>query len=419
MEHVSVIYQKYCSNKSVPWIYHGDIKCWDNKCPFCGGKLKVSTKAGKENGGNQISCAACSADFCPCTGEEAWNPPRGKLTPCTDTSVGSTSSGSTETSYWDALTGVIAQVKADLMVYIHLDVLYVLQIPEPVDNTSVYVDDLINVSKDSVTVTDPKPDTVNQISVSYGSKAGKQSVTSSLPDVIAKYGVKIQNLQQPKMNQAQAQAYAEKQLRIANRTDGLTIDLTILGAPFFYPHSWCDVRLKRYNINTTLFITRFNLKHSSDKIPTADLTLAEYYPDLAVKNSSDTNDPTAGAGSADSANSGSLDAIGKQEAKFRDCQPNTVFNGKNVGGGSSLENSNDIRGCSDCWGSSFWLYQHLNAAGIKTRIIASTSDIHRWVEINENGKWTPFPGYLDTGRKWGGWHHGPGHRTGRVYKNPP
>jgi len=111
------------------------------------------------------------------------------------------------------------------------------------------------------------------------------------------------------MNQKQAQAYANKQLRIANRTNGLNIDLTILGAPYFYPHSWCDTRLSRYNIDTTLFISRFNLKHSADKTPIADITLTEYYPDLAVKDSSGANDPSAGAGS--SGNLTGLDAIRK------------------------------------------------------------------------------------------------------------
>jgi hypothetical protein len=44
------------------------------------------------------------------------------------------------------------------------------------------------------------------------------------------------------------------------------------------------------------------------------------------------------------------------------------------------------------------------AAGIPARILKCGS--HRYVEYNDGTGWKQFPGYTDTGRKWGGKHHG-------------
>jgi hypothetical protein len=94
-----------------------------------------------------------------------------------------------------------------------------------------------------------------------------------------------------------------------------------------------------------------------------------------------------------------LDAIGKAEAKFLDIQ------------GQSYPNVMEKVGYGDCFADSLWLYNKFRTAGIGARILGS--GWHRWVEYNLGSGWTEFPGYLNSGRKWGGHHYGSGGYSGR------
>jgi hypothetical protein len=95
-----------------------------------------------------------------------------------------------------------------------------------------------------------------------------------------------------------------------------------------------------------------------------------------------------------------IDKIGRMEAKFLDIQ------------GQSYPGVMEKVGYGDCWADSLWLYDHFLKAGIKARILGS--GWHRWVEYNIGKGWTEFPGYLNSGRKWGGHHYGSGGYSGRT-----
>jgi hypothetical protein len=378
--------------KSISYAGTGQ-KCWKNYCPVCGGvgTLIVSIKPGVDNKGNQITCSSVKCggphggtDYCAKTGQEVSGScdPNKVLTACGATDDSGTSSTTSGTSFWDALTGVLTQAKVDLMAFVHLDVLYVVKIPDS-NKPPLMIDDRLNVVQGSVTQTDPKADKVNKIIVSYGNTAKKKTVYASYPDMILKYGVKPQELTEPKMNAEQATNYALKQLNMANRTDGFSIDCTILGAPFYYPSNWCHVILTKYGIDQVLFLIRYVLKFTADKIPTADLSLADYYPDLSVATSSST-DSVAATGTG---NLSTITAIMAADDKYHDCQ----------GAKYSYINANADYGCSNCWGNSYWLYQKLTAAGIQARIVCGNGGCksngagHRWVQYNIGQGWVNMP----------------------------
>jgi hypothetical protein len=95
-----------------------------------------------------------------------------------------------------------------------------------------------------------------------------------------------------------------------------------------------------------------------------------------------------------------IDNIGRMEAKFLDIQ------------GQSYPGVMEKVGYGDCWADSLWLYDHFLKAGIQARILGS--GWHRWVEYNIGKGWEEFPGYLNSGRKWGGHHYGSGGYSGRT-----
>ena len=76
-----------------------------------------------------------------------------------------------------------------------------------------------------------------------------------------------------------------------------------------------------------------------------------------------------------------LNAIGQQEAQYKDVQ------------GASDVNSLTKFGYGDCWADSIWLYNQLTAAGIQARIMGYVNDgtgigyRHAWVEINTGNGW--------------------------------
>ncbi|MGA2676230.1 MAG: transglutaminase domain-containing protein [Methanobacterium sp.] len=75
-----------------------------------------------------------------------------------------------------------------------------------------------------------------------------------------------------------------------------------------------------------------------------------------------------------------LNAIGTAEAKYADVQ------------GQSSASVMTQCGYGDCWADSSWLYEHLTAKGIESRIMEASNPsglyyLHRWTEINIGNGW--------------------------------
>lgn len=74
-----------------------------------------------------------------------------------------------------------------------------------------------------------------------------------------------------------------------------------------------------------------------------------------------------------------IDAIGRQEAKYKDIQ------------GQSSPTVMERVGYGDCWASAHWLFNKLKSAGIPVRIMQTSSGgiyyLHQWVEINIGNGW--------------------------------
>ena len=369
--------------------------CFQNYCPACGGSGGLTTPSWKGgSNSDQITCGTaaqhtgkghCGADYCGKSGMELSGKCSLQLTPTTSSGTPTTSptkasptTSSSGSSYWDMLVNLMTPTTTDVMIFVHLDTVYVLMIP-PQDQATLFVDDTVNVIKDSVTITDPLENQVNTVEVIYGSGAKGQKVTVKDDIMVSKYGKNNKSFTEHGYTAEQAQLYAAKQLGIAQRNSGLSIDLTIVGSPYFYPHAWVTTNLSRYGkaaINKTLFLSKSSVKMTAGKATTMDITLEDYYPDVSQKENA--ADSTAGV-----INDASMSAIGAQAAKYTWCYQN------------NKEAEMVSSGCGDCYAMSDFLYDQLNGAGIPTRILqyyspVSSSRTHRTVQILVNNQWTDF-----------------------------
>lgn len=355
--------------------------CFVNKCasPTCNaeGKLIISVKPGVGNAGNQITCSACSADYC---GKDGWElsgsfkyqlKENGSGTDPSDSS----SKADSGKSYWDMLCEVVKDSAVPLMVYVHGDVCFITQVPPP-SYARVYVDDSMNVVKGSMTVTDATPDLVNKVIVNYGNKSHPKHAVSIFQAAYEKYGEKSTTVDAYGKSAVDAQNLADRTLETIARDTGMSIDLQIIGVPLFTPHKWCKTKLKKYDIDTTFFLTRTNFTLNVGAAPLCEITLTEYYPTLGSADSADAKDGVISGAT--------MDQIGQEAAGISysgQCQTYACVEKKKTG---------------DCYGMSDWLYTKLNAAGIKTQILQyyspySKSGTHRTVQIQQGGVWVDFP----------------------------
>ena len=364
--------------------------------------------------------------------------------------TGDTNNGSSlttsNTSWWDLLVGLINPIQGDpgntsgpdLEIYVKGTNVIVTQPPDP-SAAVLLAQDGLNIIAGSMIVTEADPNCPNTVIVNYGktiipqyvttekvSKKGKvtyktktvktteygtSQATATESGMVTEYGTIVQKYDKYNYTEEQAIIYAEKMLRKLERLNGFELDCTVIGTTDWYVGQWVRFIHSSMGINDTYFITKTDFKIDKGSSPKIDLTLSDYIPDLSGgDNSGATADPNnTTSGSTTTSIDAALNTIGTKEAKFLDCQPGTVDHP------TSNENDNDLYGCSDCWGDSAWLYQNFTAAGIQARIMACTGGKHRYCEYLDNGTWTVFPGYLDTGRKWGGHHWGPAAAKGSIF----
>ena len=380
---------------SVPYAADGP-HCFFNQCqsPTCmrtGTLVYPSPMAGCSD---QIHCSACKADYDGKTGEELSSKCAYGLVPASGTSAsaGNSTNGTSQQTYWDTLIALMQVTTVDVEIYIHLDTVYIIQIP-PQSEFNLIIDDEWNVKKDSVTITDPQTNQPNAVIVTYGKGAKPEKVAAGKipnipgnavsvfdPVMYDKYGYNPITVTAPQYNDAEsALSYGLKQLAVAERNNGLEVDVTIVGSPYIYPHWWCRTILSRYGktIDKVLYMTKTSLKLVAGKATLTDVVLEDYYPDVSITLKS--ND------SSGVLNMSTLQGIVQSAAGWSWCS-------------QSSEQQLISSGCGDCYAMSDYLYDKLNAAGITTRILQyyspySSSGTHRTVQIETNGQWEDMPDY--------------------------
>ena len=389
----------YCS-KGGSYAANGP-HCFFNYCPSCqtsGGLTTPSWKGGTN--ADQITCGTaanhngkghCGADYSGKTGFVTSGNCSVQLSPASGVSpsVGANANGTSSQTYWDTLVALMQPTTIDVEIYIHLDTVYIIMIPPQADYNMI-IDDTWNVKKDSVTITDPQTDQPNAVVVTYGNSANTKQVavgkdaTGNVsvfdPVMYDKYGYNPITVTAPQYNDsASALAYGLKQLGVAERNNGLEVDLTIVGSPYIYPHWWAKTTLSRYGetIDKVLYLTKTSMKLVAGKATLTDIVLEDYYPDVSITLKSDDSSGVL--------NMQTLQGIVQSAAGWSWCS-------------QSSESVLISSGCGDCYAMSDYLYDKLNAAGITTRILQyyspySSSGTHRTVQIEVNGQWEDMPDY--------------------------
>lgn len=374
---------------------------WKNVCPITScaktGHLKQGCK-----GADEVTCCAgsggCGADFCGVCGKEKYNRHGSDfasdwhLTPC-DGTASASGSGAELKTYEDYLNFLCQDRQYNWFVTPNNEVMVVSWdnpdfADEPIPDWCIergHFTEKINTTQTS-----------NTIKVQY--KGGTLLVQDK--DMVALFGQKIGGVIKSKnSNIHQAHGLGMSALGLMLVDQDIEYDMTILGSHMYRTGKW----VKFNNPKTGQYLEMFISSCKTTITPDANIRM-DFKLKVAPKYIQSSSSGGSGAGGDPT----SLDAIGKQEATYTDCQSPQVP--------ASRLDANDKMGCSNCWGDSYWLYDKMTAAGFKCRIVCGdggchTGPGHRWMEYMDGGKWVPFPGYMDTGRKWGGWHHGPGKRT--------
>jgi len=436
--------------EAASWSLHSFS--WKNYCPACK-KEGTLRKAGYgdlaykgppigDSDCSGINCSECDSDYCPVTGWETSGKCLYKLEKCDSASsgasmpadisgmpsgvAGDTSTTMTETTqsssktYWDMIIELCDPMKLDLQVFVWIDTCYVMEVPG--EDTAVLVaDDRENVHKDSVTINSTKPVeetgtggmssgtsgnelttstsngnetstagmVPNVVIVNYGNKTYPQKVEARFEDSIQMLGEIKQYYDRYDLDAESATSFANKMLNKLNRENPFSIDLTVIGHPEFFVGRWVNTILTRYNYNDRLYAKVCKLNLSATNVVKNDLNLVSWYPLINVQK----------AGGADLS---TLDAIGREEAKFGSAQ-NVCSNARCF----------EQLGTGDCWADSEWLYNKLNEAGIPARIMGNrdgTWPKHTWVEINTGNGWETYP-YS----KYGSKHVGIPSGVGQVF----
>ena len=294
-----------------------------------------------------------------------------------DVNVSYSSIGST--TWWDLLTELLNPINVDLMAYVKGKKLYVKEPPAP-STVKLWVDDTVNLIKDSVTITEADPTTPNSVIVNYGKSSTGNSVTVENKKMVTQYGRITQKYDKPDLNAVQAKAYGEKMLNRLERNNGFSIDCTVIYHPYYYIGEWCKFTHHGLGIDDVYMITKMDMKLSSKSTPKVGLTLTDYVPFISSSG--------GGSGGGSGGSQGifaQMDIIGEKEAQFESVQ-------KVCHKAYCIEQT----GRGDCWASSEWLYLQLNRAGISARITGYargarvTYPRHCWVQINIGNGWVDW-----------------------------
>lgn len=366
--------------------------CFVNKCasPTCGkeGVLKISTKPGVGNAGNQITCSACEADYCA---KDGWELSGNFMYRLEEVGASSSTSGSTNTSstpldssssssdgktYWDMLMELIDPIGHDLQVIQWLDRVYIQKVPSP-DTAILRMDSRYNIIKGSVRVSEGKPFVVNTVVVNYTKDKIPSQYIAYDKRLRDKFGPNIKQVDRFDLGPEEAKNLAYSELGREQRDNEFSIECEVIGHPEWYIGRWSTFNIPKFNYEDFYYITSFGLTKSANDTILNTVTLNEYYPNLEQKDSTD----------GGVFNLGTVNGVLKAASKFDYC------------GACQTGECMDKTGCGDCWAMSDWIYKKLTMSGIKARIvqyITSSSPRHRSVQVLQNGVWTDVP-YKENG----------------------
>lgn len=219
------------------------------------------------------------------------------------------------------------------------------------------------------------------------------TVKVSIPELVKQRGegTPLRD-KQSKMNKSEAVKHAWSLLFGVLREQTLEISFEMLLTGSFSVGHWIEVENPKTGSSDIYWVDNISMNLDPASIHTMTVN-GLYMPKK--------QETKSGGG-----NLASLDAIGREEAKFGDCQEGT-------NPGSSSSAYMEKNGCGNCWADSEWLYNKLSAAGIQCRVMGNHGGSyprHAWIEINTGGGWVTYP-YSTYGSK----HTGVPSGVGEVF----
>ncbi len=210
-----------------------------------------------------------------------------------DTSDSSSKSNSAS-SIKEALTDVLYGWDGEAECYVRDDTVYIHKIPSPSDAKLSLIEGE-NIDKDSVSVTDYNPSTVNILTTQFGD----YELTIKDDYLIKRFGKISSSVAMDKdiKTLKDAKKFLQREWNKLKRDNGHSLELKTYGHSQWKVGEWCRVYLPSFNIDDYMYITKVSQDDSGEW--NCNLTLVDYPPGFGEPTKTD-NDAKNESNSEDS-----------------------------------------------------------------------------------------------------------------------
>ena len=190
-----------------------------------------------------------------------------------ETDSSSSSKNDSASSIKEALTDVLYGWDGEAECYVRDDTVYIHKIPSPSDAKLSLVEG-DNIDKDSVTVTDYNPSTVNILTTSFGD----YELTIKDDYLIKRFGKIPSTVAMDKniKKLKDAKKFLQREWNKLKRDNGHSLEVKTYGHSQWKVGEWCRVYLPSYRIDDYMYITKASQEDSGEW--NCNLTLVDYPP---------------------------------------------------------------------------------------------------------------------------------------------
>ena len=185
------------------------------------------------------------------------------------------SSGST---IKEALKKVVSKWDGEIEIRVVDDTVYVNKIKDPTSAKLTLSE--LNVHYDSISITDVKPKTVNQLILVYNNK----ELIIKDDNLIKRYGVQTSTLKSNTKfkNLTEAKNYLNREWNKIKRSNGRQLECKVNGSLSWTIGKWVRVYLPRVHIDDYMYISKVSHDEDGGNNWTTSLTLVDYPPSFGA-----------------------------------------------------------------------------------------------------------------------------------------
>ena len=213
----------------------------------------------------------------------------------------SSSKKNSSSSIKDALTDVLYGWDGEAECYVRDDTVYIHKIPSPSDAKLSLIEGE-NIDKDSVSITDYNPSTVNILTTQFND----YELTIQDDHLIKRFGKISSSVEMDKeiKNLKDAKKFLQREWNKLKRDNEHVLELKTYGHSQWKVGEWCRVYLPSFNIDDYMYISKASQDDSGEW--NCNLTLVDYPPGFGEPTKTDNDEENNESDTEDTSNNDSL-----------------------------------------------------------------------------------------------------------------